>query len=159
MCRAVAGQPLQLLGGGSSQKDIAAECTQFIAACYGSKKRDMSLARIDVWSRKMAKPKLSKAPELKSLSPTTVELEHNVRKAHIQTAIWKSANEPDPPQLDPTEYGWTHDAPKSLIPIMVSLEVKMAPPEVLIWCGCSSSNPCYSKMQLLVMVSNLCSDC
>ena len=52
----LAGQPLRLLGGGSSQKDITAECTQFIAACYGSKKRDMSLARIDVWSRKMAKP-------------------------------------------------------------------------------------------------------
>ena len=31
----------------------------------------MSLARIDVWSRKMAKPKLSKTPEPKSLPPTT----------------------------------------------------------------------------------------
>ena len=80
---------------------------------------------------------------LKSLPPTTEAFEQNVQKAHIQK--WKSANEPDPPQLDPTEYGWTCDeASKSLIPIMVSSEVKMAPPEVLklIRCGCSSSNPC-----------------
>ena len=124
----LAGQPLQMLGGGSSLKDIAAECTQFIAACYGSKKRDsMSQARIDVWSRKMAKPKLSKAPELKSLPPTTEAFEQNVRRAHIQTAIWKSANESDPPQLDLTEYGWVRDeASKSLLPITVPSEVKMA---------------------------------
>ena len=52
----------------------------------------MSLARIDVWLRKMAKPKLSKTPELKSLPPTTEAFEQNVRRAHILTAIWKSAN-------------------------------------------------------------------
>ncbi len=47
--------------------------------------------------------------------------------------------------LNPTEYGWARDeASKSLVPIMVPSEVKMAPPEVLelIQCGCSSSNPC-----------------
>lgn len=80
----LAGQPLKLLGGGSSLKDIAAECTRFIAACYGSKKKDsMSQARIDVWSRKMAKPKLTKAPKLRSLPPTTEAFEQNVQRAHI----------------------------------------------------------------------------
>ena len=115
----------------------------------------MSLARIDVWSCKMAKPNLSKAPELKSLLPTTEAFEQNVRKAHIQ--IWKSANEPDLPQLDPTEYGWTRDeVSKSLISIMVFSEVKMAPPEVfkLIRCGCSSSNP-YSTARCSCSASKL----
>ncbi len=105
----------------------------------------MSQARIEAWSRKMAKPRLSKAPELKTLPPTTEAFEQNVLRAHIQTAIWKSANEPDPPQLNPTECGWTRDeATKSLNPVMVPSEVKMAPPEVLelVRCGCSSSNPC-----------------
>ena len=105
----LAGHPLQLLGEDSSLKDIVVECTEFIAACYGSKKGDsMSQVRIDVWSRKMAKPKLTKAPELKSLPPTTEAFEQNVRRTHIQTAIWKSASESNPPQLDPTEYGWKH---------------------------------------------------
>jgi hypothetical protein len=54
---------------------------------------------------KIAKQKLSKAPELKSLPPTTEAFEQNVQRAHIQTTIWKSANESDPPQLDPAEYG------------------------------------------------------
>ena len=97
-----------------------------------------------MWSRKMAKPKLLKTPELKSLPPTTEAFEQNLRRVHFQTAIWKSANEPDPPQLDPTEYSWTRDEASKLIPIMVPSVVKMAPPEVLelIRCGCSSSNPC-----------------
>ncbi len=93
----------------------------------------------------MDKPRLSKAPELKTLPPTTEAFEQNVLRAHIQTAIWKSTNEPDPPQLNPTEYGWTRDeAKKSLNPVMVPSEVKMAPPEVLelVRCGCSSSNSC-----------------
>ena len=42
--------------------DITAECTQFIAACFGCKNGvNMSLVRADVWSKKMAKPKLTKA--------------------------------------------------------------------------------------------------
>ncbi len=49
----LAGQSLKLLGEELTKKDIAEECTQFIAACYGSKKKNMSQARIKAWSRKM----------------------------------------------------------------------------------------------------------
>ena len=56
--------------------------------------------------QKMAKPKLTKAPELKSLPPTKEAFELHVLKAHIQTAIWKSANDSRPPELEPTKYGW-----------------------------------------------------
>ncbi len=38
----LAGQSLKLLGEELTKKDIAEECTQFIAACYGSKIKNMS---------------------------------------------------------------------------------------------------------------------
>ena len=62
----------------------------------------MSLVRADVWSKKMAKPKLTKAPELKSLPPTKEAFELHFLRAQIQTAIWKSANDSRPPELEPT---------------------------------------------------------
>ena len=55
----------------------------------------------------MTKPKLTKAPELKSLPPTKEAFE--LLRAHIQTAIWKSANDSRPPELEPTKYGWERD--------------------------------------------------
>ena len=56
-------------------KDIVAECTNFIAACYMSNKREnMSQARIDVWSNKVAKPKPRKAPELRSIPQPPLKL-------------------------------------------------------------------------------------
>ena len=86
--------------------DITAECTQFIAACYGCKNCvNMSLVHADVWSKEMAKPKLTKAPKLKSLPPTKAAFELHVLRAHVQTVIWKSANDSRPPELEPTKYG------------------------------------------------------
>ncbi len=46
-------------------------------------KKNMSQARIEAWSRKMAKPRLSKAPELKTLPPTTEAFEQNERKKFV----------------------------------------------------------------------------
>ena len=82
--------------------DVIPEATEFMAAFYGSKKKEsMSDVRIDIWSTKIGRKSLTTAPELKSLPPTTEAFEINVRRAHIQTAIWKSVGEAGPPALDP----------------------------------------------------------
>lgn len=84
-------------------------------------------------------------PDLKSLPPTTEAFELNVRRAHIQTAIWMSACEPEPPKFDPTLYGWKReDASKSLVPVLLPSTTALAPQEVLemIHCRCSSDKPC-----------------
>ena len=52
---------------------------------------------------------VTKAPELKSPPPTQEAFEENVKQAHIQTAIWKSALNSEPPALDPVEFGWERD--------------------------------------------------
>jgi len=93
------GHSLQSLGEFQiSMEDIMTRATEFMAACYGSTKRNsMSDLRVDVWSMKMAKRNVTAAPQLKNLPPTTEAFEMNVRRAHIQTAIWKSACEVEPP--------------------------------------------------------------
>ena len=141
------GHSLQRLGEVHvSMEDIMTRATEFMAACYGSTKRNsMSDVRVDVWSTKMARRKVTAAPELKNLPPTTEAFEMNVRRAHIQTAIWKSACEAEPPKLDPTVYGWKRDdVSKSLKPVQLPTNVALAPQDVLemIHCGCSSEKPC-----------------
>jgi len=108
----------------------------------------MSDVRVDVWSTKVARRKVTAAPELKNLPPTTEAFEMSVRRAHIQTAIWKSAREAEPPKLDPTVYGWERDdVSKSLEPVQLPTNVALAPEDVLemINCGCSSEKPCYNS--------------
>ena len=107
----------------------------------------MSDVRKDVWATKMGKPKVTTTPDLKVLPPTTETFEQNVRRAHIQTAIWKSAVESEPPTLNLTKYVWPRDeASRSLIPIMLPPNVAFALSEVLemIRCGCLSDKPCYT---------------
>ena len=83
------GHCLAKLGEMSAKiDDVITEATEFMAACYASKKREsMYDVRIDKWSTKIERKSLMAAPELKSLPPTTEAFEMNVRRAHIQTAI------------------------------------------------------------------------
>ncbi len=105
----------------------------------------MSEIRYDIWSSKMANAKLTSAPDLKSLPPTVDAYEVHVRRAHFQASIWRNALQSDPPELDPTQYGWYRDATtKMLQPVMLPEDVSPAPISVLklIKCGCSSGRPC-----------------
>ena len=68
--------------------DVILEATLFFAGCYGSKtKEGMTKIRFDVWSQKMANKKLTAAPELKTLLPTTAAFSAYVHRAHVQAAI------------------------------------------------------------------------
>ena len=141
-----AGHTLDKLGeDASDMTDVIAEATSFTASCYGSKETDMSEVRYDIWSSKMANAKLSSAPDLKCLPPTIDAYEVHVRRAHFQAAVWRNALQSDPPDLDPTQYGWYRDTTtKMLLPVMLPEDVSPAPISVLklIKCGCSSGRPC-----------------
>ena len=74
---------------GSDIESITEESTKFIAKCYGVENvRDISDARVRVWSRKAGKS-IATSPKLASLPPTSASLQENVKRAHFQTAIWK----------------------------------------------------------------------
>ena len=95
--------------------------------------------------KKNEEKNITAAPELKTVPPTTEAFRENVLRAHIQIAIWKSAHDPDPPSLDPTEYGWVRDeATKTLTPRTLPLDVALAPSNILelIRYGCSTDEPC-----------------
>lgn len=126
--------------------NIAYEATKFIAACYGfPNEEDMTSLRYVVWSNKMSNNKLNSAPHLKVLPPTTEAFEMHVNRSHLQAAIWRCALNPDPPELNPAQYGWMYDSPNQCFsPVAIPPGVSPAPVEVLklIKCGCSSSHPC-----------------
>ena len=139
-----AGQPLELLGNLQVPiDDVVIEATKFTATCYGvnvKEGEDMSDVRVEVWSRKIGK-NITSAPELKSIPPTSEAFRENVKRAHIQAAIWKSCLQPDPPPFDATQYGWIHDeASKKLIPLTLPSDVQLSPPEILglLRCGCTA---------------------
>ena len=139
--------PLNKLGKISARMDeVIEESVRFVAACYGSRERtNMSAARYDIWTSKMANKKLTTAPQLKTLPPTTEAFDEHVHRAHFQVAIWRSALQQDPPNLNPRNFGWSLDeASQSLDSIPLPADVLPAPPDVLqlIKCGCASEQPC-----------------
>jgi len=76
-----------------------------MTACYGQKCDTMSNSRLTAWAAKTGKGQVS-TPRLCSLPPTTEAFVENVKRAHHQASIWRSAKEEDPPELDVEKYGW-----------------------------------------------------
>ena len=65
-----------------------------IGECYGSNnKTSMPGIRFYVWHNKTGKRLLTKTPERRALPPTTEAFTENVKRAHVQTLIWKSSLE------------------------------------------------------------------
>ena len=99
-----------------------------------------------IWKHRLANVKALAAPLLKSLPPTTEAFSEHVHRAHYQACVWMSAAFPDPPDMDPTEYGWPGSETITIRPRMLASDVSPVPVEVLqmIKCGCSSVRACGS---------------
>lgn len=60
-------------------------------------------------------------------------------------AIWKSTLNENPPDIDPTNFGWEKDeVNKILLPVSLPGDTQPAPPYVqeLVRCSCLKENPC-----------------
>ena len=100
-----------------------------------------------MWLSKTPKRGTVAAPKLKTPPPTSEAFIENVKRAHYQCAIWKSALKGEPPDLDPCDYGWSKDECSSaLLPITLPHGVPRIPEELMsmMKCGCASENPCVS---------------
>jgi len=87
--------------------DVMTQATEFTAECYGQPNTtSMSEARVSVWIAQIGKPGVTRVPKLASLPPTTEVFTENVRRAHLQSFLWKSTLQLDPQKLEPTNYGW-----------------------------------------------------
>lgn len=154
------GKTLKLLGKqDAGMEDVVTEATVFMATCYGSKCcQNMSETRHDVWISKMANQKLSVAPKLKSLPPTSEAFMQHVYRAHYQTLVWKSSLVSEPEAPDPLKYGWTKRNDK-LFPVMLPENKSPVPTEILqmIKCACSSMRACSSSRCSCAGVQMSCS--
>ena len=130
----------------SDMNDVYKEAEQFMLACYGAtKSENMSAARYDIWLSKLSKKNLSAAPQLKSLPPTSEAFGEHVKRAHFQASHFLASDKPNPPEINPVEFGWAYDErSKCYDPITLPPDVAPAPVEVLqmIRCGCASERPC-----------------
>jgi hypothetical protein len=84
--------------------------------------------RVEIWAKRMSKKRVTSAPELKTLPPTSAAFIQNVSRAHFQAAVWRSAILPQPPNMDATQYGWSKDLDsKTLVPVTMASDVALAP--------------------------------
>ena len=105
----------------------------------------MSEARVSVWTAQIGKPGMTRVPKLASLQKLFLRM---LKRAHLQTFIWKNALQLDPQKLDPTDYGWVKEvSTKSLRSTTVPVDTPLAPSDILklIRCTCSSETPCKSS--------------
>ena len=83
----------------ASLEDVHNKSARLVALCYGVKNRTNLLqVRFTVWGKKTRK-KLTSAPKLQSLSPTT---EVN-KEVNIQASIWNSYLQSRHPKMDPCQ--------------------------------------------------------
>lgn len=139
---------LTLLGcPGTPLLDVVDQATRFIGGCYSSKvgaETTMSDMRYKIWASKFGNTTTS-TPKIQSLPPSTEAFTENVKRAHLQTLIWKAAVLLDPPSIDPVEFGYVrHEPSKSLVPVTVPAGVPLAPDEILslIKCNCQGDKRC-----------------
>ena len=124
-------------------KSVIAQATRFICCAYGqsvARCASMSECGVKLWHLKTGKSG-TKSTQLKTLPLTSGAFIEHVHRAHLQVAIWKSALQDSPPNLDPTEYGWENDHQGILIPRIASQGTLYAPWYILklIRCQCKIS--------------------
>ncbi|KAJ4918215.1 hypothetical protein JOQ06_000075 [Pogonophryne albipinna] len=131
-----------------SVEDAVQQSTRFLLSCYGHPEcESMTEARQKIWSTKVSRS-IGGAPKLQTLPPTNETFRENVARGHLQVAIWRQAIQPNPPLMDPLNYGWSKDeGSSSLYPTIAAENVAFAPEELLkvIKCSCDSAVPCKTK--------------
>ena len=140
---------LSMLGDLTADMDaLVSQATKFMSNCYGVNKVDsMTDARVKVWISKTGKKTVSKMPKICSLPSTSESFRENVKRAHLQCAIWKRALQ-EPPNVDPTGYGWERDEEKkSFEPVTLPSTKKPAPDYIMrvVCCSCASGKPCNTR--------------
>ncbi|KAG7157432.1 hypothetical protein Hamer_G005864 [Homarus americanus] len=108
----------------------------------------------------MFNKRLTLAPELRCLPPTTAAYDLHVLRAHYQIMIWRAAVEVGPPNHDPRQYGWSSDqASNLLLPVLLPSDVSPVPDIIqkLIKCSCSANRPCSNAQCSCVAAMLSCS--
>lgn len=86
--------------------EVIDSCLRFVATLYGKEPgASLNSMHADIFERKIA-GKRHVPPKLSSQPPTNMAaFRLHCQRAHFQTALWKAAGIPSPPDLDPLQYG------------------------------------------------------
>ncbi|KAG0713327.1 hypothetical protein GWK47_016453 [Chionoecetes opilio] len=108
----------------------------------------MSDIRYRHWISSMGRKNAASVHQLKTLPPTSEAFVENMKRAHFQACIWRSALTSEAPDMDNLENGWVSDDDFGvLMPVILPPQTEIAPAAVmkLIQCGCSSETPCSTE--------------
>ena len=132
----------------TSHEELIKKGNSFIGVCYGnpSSPTSMSEHRFLKW-KSMIKGQSSNF-KLENLPPTSEAFALHILRAHYQAAVWRYAAYPDPPDIDPSQYGWEKDLiTRTLVPVQLPPHTSIAPDSLLkiLCCSCESNEPCKNK--------------
>ena len=108
--------------------------TTFFLALYGQPaETSIESARFTLYTRN------KKSPKVKALPPTSPNLFLHVLRAHLQTTLWKAADQQSPPDesMYITDFGWKI---RDDVPVPAVAERDPAPPQLsdVINCQCKA---------------------
>ncbi len=129
---------LELIGERTSHMDeITTAGHRFIGRMYKDKQTHTSMNQL----RHTMFMSKRDTPKIKTLPPTDYALNEHIKRAHLQTMIWKAADQREPPNVDISLYGWVVT---NGVPIPSTGVSEVAPPELMkvVACGCSAQNAC-----------------
>ena len=95
----------------------------------------MNQLRHTIFTRK------SDTPKIKSVPPTDSALDEHIKRAHLQTMLWKAADQIEPPNANISQFGWDIIDGRPTPTTGVS---EVAPRELMkvVACGCIAHNAC-----------------
>jgi len=86
----------------ATNSDLMETGQKFFTAMYGQPVgTTMSEARYRMYCRKNGRPM-----RIMALPPTEANLYLHVSRAHLQTMLWKAADQQGPPKVEITQFGW-----------------------------------------------------
>ena len=127
--------------GGATHGDLMKTASTFFLALYGQPtETSIESASFTLYTRNR------KSPKVNSLPPTSPNLSLHVLRAHLQTMLWKAADQQSPPDesMYITDFGWKirdDDHPESSdIPVPAVAERDPGPPQLsdVINCQCKA---------------------
>ena len=128
----------------SNRNDIFQTGKTFFAKLYGGKQ--MRITSMNELRFQLFTSRKAKAPAIKKLPPSDEALEQHLMRAHLQTMIWRAADQQGPPAVsfEITNFGWkVSDG----IPHPITTLANIAPYELMqvVSCTCKVNNPCSRK--------------
>jgi len=89
-----------------SQEQLVKQGTSFIGVCYGNSPSAMTMSEHRFLKWKNVTKGKGRRFRFENLPPTSEAFALHIQRANYQAAVWLCATSADPPDIDPSQYGW-----------------------------------------------------